>query len=124
MNKGKLLVITSLSLMVMFIDMGRAEDPWDMPFDQVFEPDVKYPNIALEMRVVDDADAECRKYAPDINFVMKHCALQYTPRDGIRKCVIVMDKDSVTMGDLGHELRHCFEGDWHIARPTKGVKRR
>jgi len=124
MNKGKSLVVTSLVLMVMFIDMGRAQDEWDLPFDQVFEANVIYPHIALEVRVVDNADAVCRQYAKDVNYVIQHCALQWEPKNGIRKCVLIMDKDSLTLGDLGHEVRHCYEDDWHVYRPTRGVKRR
>lgn len=28
------------------------------------------------------------------------------------KCVIIT-KDRPTMGTLGHEMRHCFQGSWH-----------
>lgn len=124
MKKGKFLVVTSLVLMVLYVDMGRAEDEWDLPFDQVFEADVVYPNIDLEVRIVDDANAVCKQYANDINFKVKHCALQYrVDADGVRKCVLIMDKRYLTLGDIGHEVRHCFEGEWHESRPTRGVKR-
>lgn len=123
MNKGKTLVVTSLVLMVMFIDMGRSENKWDQPFDEVYEPNIVHPRIDLEVVIVDDANKECKKYTNDINYQVEHCALQYKPRNGVRKCVLVMQRDELTMGDLGHELRHCLEGDWHKARPTRGVKR-
>ena len=122
--KHKVPIILALVLMVLYVDMGRAEDEWDLPFDQVFEADVVYPNIDLEVRIVDDANAVCKQYANDINFKVKHCALQYrVDADGVRKCVLIMDKRYLTLGDIGHEVRHCFEGEWHESRPTRGVKR-
>ena len=122
--RDRVAIILALVLMVLYVDMGRAQDEWDLPFDQVFESTVIHPHIALEVRIVDNADAVCRQYAKDVNYEMEHCALQWEPKNGIRKCVLIMDKDRLTLGDLGHELRHCYEDDWHVYRPTRGVKRR
>jgi hypothetical protein len=120
----KIPIILALVLMVLYVDMGRTEDEWDLPFDQVFEANVVYPNIDLEVQIVDDANAVCKQYANDINYQVKHCALQYrVDANGARKCVLVMDERYLTLGDIGHEVRHCFEGEWHEFRPTRGVKR-
>ena len=34
-----------------------------------------------------------------------------------------MDKGKITLGDLGHELRHCYEGEWLVGRGYKKVKK-
>ena len=113
-------------LSTMYTHMAHSEEPWWMAFDKVYEPNILYPKIDLEIRIVDNANKECKKYASDINFQVEHCALQYKPKPNEgdrRKCVLIMQRDKLTMGDLGHEVRHCFEGDWHAYRPTKGIKR-
>ena len=113
-------------LSTMYTHMAHSEEPWWTAFDKVYEPNILYPKIDLEIRIVDDANKECKKYASDINFQVEHCALQYKPKPNEgdrRRCVLIMQRDMLTMGDLGHEVRHCFEGDWHAARPTRRIKR-
>jgi len=48
-----------------------------------------------------------RGYPPITNVNLKACGTQ----DG-NKCLIVTPKQA-TMHNLGHELRHCFQGYWH-----------
>jgi hypothetical protein len=116
--------ISLLSAMYTHIAHSEDQDPWWQSHTKVYEPDIVFPKIDLEIQVVENADTECKKYADDIKYKVEHCAVQYTPyEDGHRKCVLIMQRDKLTMGDLGHELRHCFEGDWHAYRPTKRIKR-
>lgn len=113
-------------LSAMYTHTAHSEEPWWMSFDKVYEPNILYSKIDLEIKIVKDANAECKKYASDINFRVEHCALQYMPKPndpGRRRCVLIMQRDKLTMGDLGHEVRHCFEGNWHAYRPTKRIKR-
>jgi len=113
-------------LSAMYTHMAHSEEPWWTAFDKVYEPNILYPKIDLEIRIVDDANKECKKYTSDINFEVEHCALQYKPKPNEgdrRRCVLIMQRNSLTMGDLGHEVRHCFEGDWHAYRPTRRIKR-
>ena len=116
------LTLLTLLLTAMYAHMAQSEEPWWMSFSQEYEPNILYPKIDLEVKVVENADAECSKYAKDINYEIEHCALQWKPQNGVRKCTLIMQRDKITMGDLGHELRHCLEGDWHDARPTERIK--
>jgi hypothetical protein len=119
--------IVGVSLLsAMYTHMAHSEEPWWMSFDKVYEPNILFSKIDLEIKIVENANTECKKYASDINFEVEHCALQYKPKPNDsdrRKCVLIMQRNKLTMGDLGHEVRHCFEGDWHAYRPTKRIKR-
>ena len=91
--------------------IGISEDRWDQPYDEVYVPDIVYDRVTIELEIVDDADAVCRKYGANFDYVINHCTVQWT--EPTRTCIIVMNKNILTMGSLGHEARHCFEGDWH-----------
>ena len=107
----KLLICT---LSFLFVSSISAQEDWDQAFSQVYEPNITHNVAQVEIQVVKDADAECKKYG-DPGFVMKHCTVLW---DNPRRCLFIMDEDDITMGDLGHEARHCFEGDWHSRNPN------
>jgi hypothetical protein len=59
----------------------------------------------ITWRVVDDAAAECKKLGSEPGALA--CALM-----GKYNCVIITSKNT-THEILGHEARHCFEGNFH-----------
>ena len=85
-------------------------------FGKEFDARVSEASTAIiSWEVVGDVDRVCRKLARDtgrdIRDHIEGCSVW---RDvfGIRKCVIVIG-ERVSHDTLGHEVRHCFQGDWH-----------
>jgi hypothetical protein len=62
-------------------------------------------NSHITWRVVEDATAECKALGSKTPALA--CAFM-----GKYNCVIVTNKDT-SHEILGHEMRHCFEGNWH-----------
>jgi hypothetical protein len=98
-----------------------AEDAYDQPYDEVYKPNIVYNTAQVEIKIVDDADAVCRKYGAKQNFMIQHCTVQW---NNPRVCLLIMDKRKLTTGSLGHEMRHCFEGEWHDVDPKDPTIRR
>ncbi len=67
----------------------------------------------VEWRKVEDVDAVCRSIAPRKQVkdgqVVNGCAQQFVLTNG---CVIYTAYGP-SYEVLGHELRHCFEGEFH-----------
>lgn len=61
----------------------------------------KYPTMKVEWKAVDDVPAECG------NPLSKGCAFIEN-----NKCLVITGRDT-NLAILGHEIRHCFEGQWH-----------
>ena len=101
------------ALLRFFTNNADAQEHWDQSFTDVYKPNIIHSQAQVEIKIVKDADAECKKYG-DPGFVMKHCTVLW---DNPRRCLFIMDIDTISMGDLGHEARHCFEGDWHARNP-------
>jgi len=92
---------------------GVSQDPNDAfaGADVQFDADTKLrPMIEVAWFTVDDPQALCeqqdkRRYP----YRISACALRVNDN---RRCIIITGRRP-TMGDLGHELRHCFQGSWH-----------
>jgi hypothetical protein len=68
---------------------------------------------------VDDAQVACQKVAGHKEIVTIHgCSKRETARSGERLCTIYApapdtESDTQAFATLGHELMHCFKGNWH-----------
>jgi hypothetical protein len=68
---------------------------------------------------VDDAHVACQKVAGHKEvFAIHGCSKRETARSGERLCTIYAplpetESDTQAFATLGHELMHCFEGNWH-----------
>ena len=86
---------------------------WDNPTAKFDATKRNFNVVQVEWRAVDDVRDYCSKlnvsrgYPPITNTNIKACGTQ----DG-NKCLIVTAKQA-SMHNLGHELRHCFQGYWH-----------
>ena len=68
--------------------------------------------VLIEWILVDDVGATCRERLNRSYPFINACS-QWTSDKTGRKCFIYTSKTKTTLDDLGHELRHCFEGHFH-----------
>jgi len=61
--------------------------------------------------LVDDIDATCRKIIPPVE-IEKYTTIYGCAQWSTNMCKIYTST-TTTAAILGHELRHCFEGNWH-----------
>ena len=104
-------------LLIFLTSSADALDRYDQSSNEVYKPNLLHDRAVVRIMIVEDADNECRRYGATFNFQMKNCTVWWDENDPVQ-CLLIMDKDYLTMGSLGHELRHCFEGDWHVKSPT------
>lgn len=92
------------------------ENQGTMPYDDPFAPfktsNLKYPTTKITWKSVKNVHAECDKIraetgSPKYTGGELACA---TWSNG--ECTIVTDRYT-NMGTVGHEIRHCFFGNWH-----------
>jgi len=86
---------------------------WDNPTKPFDTRKKLYNTIRVEWRTVSDVRSYCSKLNSDrgygpIKFPIVACSTQ----DG-NVCVIVTGNET-SMHTLGHEVRHCFQGEWHV----------
>ena len=62
----------------------------------------------VEWIVTDNVDEVCQGFAP-LNANRQYIACT---KFNNNSC-IVYTKPNLTLSQLGHEMRHCFEGHWH-----------
>ena len=67
-----------------------------------------YPVKRVEWIVTDRVDEMCQGFAP-LTQGRKYVACTKF-NDAI---CIVYTRPNLTLSELGHEMRHCFEGHWH-----------
>ena len=69
-------------------------------------------SMTIEWRVVDDVDKACATEAKkrghkQFGYAVNACSYWLD-----NNCVIITKKRT-SMHTLGHEVRHCFQGNWH-----------
>lgn len=77
-------------------------------------------NVSVVWNRVDDAQATCQSVAGRKEiFAIRGCSKWGdTDKAGRRSCQIYApepknERDTQAFATLGHELMHCFEGNWH-----------
>lgn len=87
------------------------------PADEPFRTDAnRLEQIEVTWRTVDDVQQACDRHSAQLglgrmNFQLQACSF-WDLRGGKPRCWIYTRR-TATMHQLGHELRHCFQGDWH-----------
>ena len=76
--------------------------------DLVFTAQPAYPVKRVEWIVTDRLDEMCQGFA-SLSQGRKYVACTKF-NDAI---CIVYTSPNLTLAELGHEMRHCFEGHWH-----------
>lgn len=85
---------------------------WDDPLKPFDATNNKQQTVQVTWRVVDNVQKACEaEYAKwgykVFNYKADACSVWLDS-----KCTIITKKRP-TMHDLGHEVRHCFQGAWH-----------
>jgi len=88
---------------------GCAAILFGTPFQAMDINDRLTNRTTVAWELVDDVDATCRKLNLHVEegATIYGCALMST-----NSCKIYTGR-TTTVAVLGHELRHCFEGNWH-----------
>ena len=71
------------------------------------------PSVEVQwLRAKDLADVErlCSRGKPQIHYNISGCQWN----EGPRCYVVAMDYGGETLTTLGHEVKHCFDGKWHM----------
>jgi hypothetical protein len=66
-------------------------------------------STVVTWELVDDVDATCRKIIPPVE---EDTTIYGCTQWSTNSCKIYTGR-TTTVAILGHELRHCFEGNWH-----------
>ena len=87
---------------------GCASVPQERPGDQV----------AIVWHRVDNPHAVCESLSGRKAFFNIHGCSRWSDARGVRTCEIYVsqpqnERDLQRFATLGHELMHCFDGNWH-----------
>jgi hypothetical protein len=109
----------ALIIAVMFAGSVLASPAYDESPTQNFSTSSnRYTTVTITWKTAANPQAVCNKEAKsrgyhNFGFTLQACAFW----EG-NTCTIVTGKDT-TMHSLGHEVRHCFQGDWHSENGQK-----
>ncbi len=81
-----------------------------IPEEQIFKPRRNMPAKSITWRVSADPTAECKKHFPAKISYQGYVAGCAGWTDNA--CVVITGS-TTTHQILGHEIRHCFEGNFH-----------
>lgn len=111
-----------LYFLALFFATPMAYSQWDFdnsPYRKFDAAKNKAETIAVTWRFVEAkdvqaaCDAESRRIGNNgYSYVVEACTFLWSDR-----CTIITSR-VVNMRTMGHELLHCFQGDWH-AQPSK-----
>lgn len=89
--------------------MGFAAPAWSHDFNQSFTAQKQYEEMRITWHVVDNVPQACATafYNKPFREDVVACAV----RSGIVCDVYTAKK--LDLAILGHEIRHCFDGNWH-----------
>jgi hypothetical protein len=73
-----------------------------------FEPRADLPEKIIRWVVVDDVAKVCQSKMPQLATQRILACSEYNNR----RCTIYTGR-TTDMAQVGHEIRHCFEGQWH-----------
>ena len=79
--------------------------PFDATRNQKLEMTIKWV-VTKDVQKICEAESRKRGFS-GFGFAVNACAFWKDDQ-----CTIVTDK-TTTMHTLGHEVRHCFQGNWH-----------
>ncbi len=82
-------------------------------FNLEFEAlDLAHREVYIRWNIVKDPDETCKKLNRD-GFKRDGAILACAVSDETMKVCNIYTKNILSLAVLGHEVRHCFEKDWH-----------
>jgi hypothetical protein len=108
----------TLCLLMFFPSMALAQWSFDNSGSRVFDMSKNITNKStIEIKYVEQKDIQktcdtlSRKYGNN-GYGYSVLACTFFWKD---KCVVVVPRE-VDMRTIGHEMMHCFHGDWHAGK--------
>jgi hypothetical protein len=103
-----------LALISLFLAQSVLANDWDDPYKPFNARKNEHKTVSITWLVVDDIRQACHKEHNRRGFAAMKV---YPDIDACsfwedNKCTIITKKNP-TMHDVGHEVRHCFQGNWH-----------
>lgn len=100
-------------LILLFPILTFAEDK---PFELFDTKANEVNNVVVNWITTNNVQKECQQQAksrgnPQFTIRVEACSFWETTL-GMRVCTIVTEKRT-NLDTLGHEMRHCFQGNWH-----------
>ena len=85
---------------------------WDDPYKPFNTKSNSHETMIITWKPVANVQAACKAEFKRRNFAAHNGEMDACSFWEDNKCLIIT-KRNPTMHDLGHELRHCYQGDWH-----------
>jgi hypothetical protein len=105
-------MIKKLLAAVLIISQNVYAQHWDDPNKKFDMRKNTHVEMSITLKPVPNVQKECdaensRRFGKHFNFAVNACSFW----DGNR-CVIIVSQRA-SMHSLGHELLHCYQGNWH-----------
>ena len=99
-------------MLLALAQIGIAHADWDDPTALFSTKANQSDSMNIIWRPVEDVDKECSKEAQSrghkrFGYAVNACSF-WTENT----CTVITKKNT-SMHTLGHEVRHCFQGNWH-----------
>jgi len=102
-----------LALISAFLATSVLANDWDNPHTPFSTASNSHETMIITWRTVDNVQESCTREFKRRNFAMSYsgpiAACSFWEDN---KCVMITKKNP-TMHDVGHEMRHCYQGKWH-----------
>ena len=103
-------------MMVFLCQKSYAED-WKNPYSLFDAKQLISDNVSIKWIRVSDIRATCeaesrKRGLGGFGYSMEACSFWGTGKDGKSFCD-VFTRVKTTLHDIGHEMRHCFQGSFH-----------
>jgi len=97
-----------IALLIGMLDAKAARELIVGQDDLIFKSKPEHPTMTVKWLIVKDLEKACFGKKKDVNQGELHGCAKFN-----KKICIVYTKQQTTLANLGHEMRHCFEGHWH-----------
>jgi phage/plasmid primase-like uncharacterized protein len=102
----------TLLLLALLSNFAHAD--WDDPETPFSTKSNKTESMTIVWRPVDNVQTTCaaeikKRDGKTLGYTVDACSFW---EDAKNKCTIITKKNP-TQHDIGHELRHCYQGQWH-----------
>jgi len=101
--------------LILVSQLAVAQTPnWDNPLTPFSTKDNDHETMIITWKPVDNVQQVCQSEYKSrglgaFNYKVDACSFWY---NSTKTCTI-FTKRNPTMHDLGHEMRHCYQGNWH-----------
>ena len=117
---NKLLFFNGLYILLFFISTAVLAES---PFDEFSTKKNYTDQTIMHWEQADDIQVACnkasKKYGTEgFKILIDACSFQY--KDFFKRDVChIITKKQTSMWTIGHEMRHCFQGEFHKYPPAK-----